>query len=397
MAASPILIWYNTGMFMTGNLTRVEFIKGSAAVIGTSVAVAVPTDLFGASQSTAPSTKKRTLGQFFTKGDCWLRPQVRQFLESSKASVAYDPFAGDGSLLNVVKSQIDTIRDTKGLDIDETLGWDANDSLLNIPPVGNAVIVTNPPYISNYSARRKHLNASLEKYFRQTEYDDVYLLALDRMLAAQEFVVAIVPETFINSPYRQKARLSSITILEENPFADTDTPVAVVCFDGRQKMLGEIRVYKDSAYICTLKDVEDARLKPTNSVSMRFNALDGWLAVRCVDTTNPGDTLRFAFKDEIEYDWERGIKSSSRLLTLIDISVPDEKRRPLIAECNQLLNDLRRRSHDIVLSPFKGNMKNGVRRRRLDFQTCRAIVEQAYATVVGDRRVAHYQTLWEAV
>ena len=390
-------IWYNTGMSVANDLTREEFIKGSAAVIGASVVVAVPAPLFAASQGEAADAKKRTLGQFFTKGDCWLRPQVRRFIESSKATIAYDPFAGDGSLLNAVKSRVGAIRETKGLDIDETLGWDVNDSLLNIQPVADAVIVTNPPYISNYSARRKRLNASLEKYFRQTEYDDVYLLALDRMLAAQEFVVAIVPETFINSPYRQKARLSSITILEENPFADTDTPVAVVCFDGRQKPYAEIRVYKDSAYACTLKDVEDFRLKPTNSVAMRFNDLDGWLAVRCVDTTNPGDTLRFAFKDEIAYDWEKGIKSSSRLLTLIDISVPVEKRRPLIAECNRLLNDLRRRSHDIVLSPFKGNMKNGVRRRRLDFQTCRAIVEQAYAAVVADRKVVHYQALWEAV
>lgn len=380
-----------------GDLTREEFIKGSVAVIGASVAAAVPTSLLAASRDGAANAKKRTLGQFFTRGDCWLRPQVKLFIESSKAAIAYDPFAGDGSLLNAVKTRIGAIGKIKGLDIDETLGWDANDSLLDIPHVDDAVIVTNPPYISNYSARRKRLNASLEKYFRQTEYDDVYLLALDRMLAAQEFVVAIVPETFINSPYRQKARLASITILEENPFDDTDTPVAVVCFDERQKTLDEILVYKDSAYVCTLKDVEDARLKPTNSVPMRFNALDGWLAVRCVDTTNPNDKLRFAFKDEIAYDWEKGIKSSSRLLTLIDVSVPVAKRRPLIAECNRLLDDLRKRSHDIVLSPFKGNMKNGVRRRRLDFLTCRAIVEQAYAAVVGGREEAHYQTLWEAV
>ena len=385
-------------MFVSNDLTREEFIKGSAAMIGASIAVvAVPAPLLAALRNGAADAKKRTLGQFFTKGDCWLRPQVRQFIESSKASVAYDPFAGDGSLLNAVNSRIKSISAIRGLDIDETLGWDTNDSLLNIPPLADAVIVTNPPYISNYSARRKRLNASLEKYFRLTDYDDIYLLALDRMLAAQEFVVAIVPETFINSPYRQKVRLSSITILEENPFDDTDTPVAVVCFNGRQKPYAEILVYKDSAYVCTLKDVEDSRLKPTNSVAMRFNDLDGWLAVRCVDTTNPGDTLRFAFKDEIAYDWEKGIKSSSRLLTLIDISVPVEKRRPLIAECNRLLNDLRRRSHDIVLSPFKGNMKNGVRRRRLDFQTCRAIVEQAYAAVVADRKVVHYQALWEAV
>jgi len=40
-----------------------------------------------------------------------------------------------------------------------------------------------------------------------------------------------------------------------------------------------------------------------------------------------------------------------------------------------------------MLSPFKGNMKNGVRRRRLDFQTCRAIIERAYHTTVAKNNV----------
>lgn len=97
------------------------------------------------------------------------------------------------------------------------------------------------------------------------------------MLAVQENVVAIIPETFINSPYRQrqKSRLNSITILEENPFTDTDTPVAIVCFDGRKKSYAEITVYKNSDYICTLKDVEDTRVRLLNTVAMKFNDQNG--------------------------------------------------------------------------------------------------------------------------
>ena len=161
----------------------------------------------------------------------------------------------------------------------------------------------------------------------------------------------------------------------------------------------EIAVYKDSDYICTLKDVEDARIKPSNTVKMKFNDPKGWLAVRCVDTTNPEDMLRFAFKKDIDYDWEKGIKVSSRLLTLIDIDVPTEKRVALIANCNKILNGIRMKSHDIILSPFKGNMKNGVRRRRLDFLTCRAIVEKAYDAVMPKRKVANavQQMLLEAI
>ena len=335
--------------------------------------------------------KKRTLSQFFTKGDCWLRPQIEKFIIESGNHIAYDPFAGDGCLLRKAQEDIDSIKKIIGLDIDKSLGWKWNDSLENIPHMDDAIIITNPPYLSNYSARRKRINESLEKYFKKTDYDDVYLIALDRMIEAQENVVAIIPETFINSSYRQKSKLNSISVLEENPFQDTDTPVVVVCFDGKEKNFEEIAIYKDSNYICTLKDLEESRIRPTGNVDMRFNAKDGWLAVRCVDSTNPNDMLRFGFKNDIDYDWECGIKVSSRLFTLIDIDIPKEKRKRFILYCNKILRDIRIKSHDLILSPFKGNMKNGVRRRRLDFYTCRAIIEKAYAFVTQEEDKTRYK------
>lgn len=106
------------------------------------------------------------------------------------------------------------------------------------------------------------------------------------------------------------------------------------------------------------------------------------LEFRCVDTTNAKERLRFDFKENIDYDWEKGIKGSSRLLTLIEIDVPFEKREKFILTCNDVLNNLREKSQDVILSPFKGNMKGGTRRRRLDFFTCRAIMEKAYYQVM---------------
>ena len=130
---------------------------------------------------------------------------------------------------------------------------------------------------------------------------------------------------------------------------------------------------------------------------MKFNDLSGWLGVRCVDSTSPGDMLHFDFKENIDYNWGRGIKASSRLLTLVSVDVPHDKKKNFVRECNEILRDLRNRSHDIVLSPFKGNMKNGVRRRRLDFQTCRAIIERAYrrTVVCGKRHEMVQQMLLE--
>ena len=368
-------------------ISRRDFVSGAAAfAIMPDIVAAVDGD--GRAILDGEARKKKALGQFFTEGSCWLQPQVVDFIRASKCHVAYDPFAGSGCLFAPVTNAVASIKETAGLDIDPSQGWPVNDSLIKIPHKTGAIIITNPPYISNYSASRKRLAEGLKKYFDQTEYDDVYLLALDRMLEAQKNVVAIIPETFINSAFKKKNLLHSITILEENPFLDTDTPVVVVCFDSCHKPFSEIQIFKGSKYTCTLQDVEDCRLIPDNSVRMKFNDLDGWLGVRCVDSTNPSDMLRFDFKENIDYNWEKGIKVSSRLLTLISVDVPQNKRQDFVDACNATLKDIRARSHDIMLSPFKGNMKNGVRRRRLDFQTCRAIVERAYHSIVAKNPVA---------
>jgi len=340
-------------------------------------------DPFGGENMSKELRHKRSLGQFFTKGSCWLQPQIVAFIRQSGCTIAYDPFAGSGCLFPPVKENIKEISSFEGLDIDPKLNWPINDSLVKIPHKKSAIIITNPPYISNYSASRKKIDAELRRYFAMTQYDDLYLLAIDRMLQAQKYVVAIVPETFINSSYEHKELLCSITILEENPFSDTDTPVIVACFDSIPKSLDKVDVFKGKEYACSLGDVEGCRLRPTNSVKMKFNDPDGWLGVRCVDTTDPSDMLHFDFKDRIDYDWEKGIKVSSRLLTLISISVPVAKRQSFVDSCNKILQDLRLKSKDIVLSPFKGSMKNGVRRRRLDFMTCRAIIELAYEKTVS--------------
>ncbi len=49
----------------------------------------------------------------------------------------------------------------------------------------------------------------------------------------------------------------------------------------------------------------------------------------------------------------------------------------IISQANTILKELRDKTEDLTLSPFKGNQRNGKRRRRLDFRTARAIIEQA--------------------
>lgn len=324
--------------------------------------------------------KKIKLGQFNTKSDLWLKPQVIKFISDSKCKTAYDPFAGEGDLLKAVKEQFG-FKKLLGLDIDETLKWKINDSLINIPKFKDAIIITNPPYIAKQSASRKKID--LSKYFSTTIYDDVYLLALDKMLEAQEYVVAIIPESFINSNYKQKERLCSITILEENPFEDTENPVCIACFDGKIKKYSNIKIYKNEDLVGRLDEIYNIRIEPKNDIGIKFNTLKGWLGLRAIDGTDDIKNINFDFKNNIKYDWKNRIKITSRHLSLINIDVPKDKRQEFIDECNKIIEDIRLKSSDVLLTPFKGNTRSGKRRRRLDFRLARAIMEKAYKKVVG--------------
>lgn len=323
--------------------------------------------------------KKQSLGQYFTTLNSWCTDEVREFILSSPCTVAFDPFAGKGDLLAF--SRMLGFKKTVGLDIDKSLSFEVNDSLVSIPHIDNAIIITNPPYLAKQSATRKHLPS--EKYFNTTTYDDLYLLALDKILEACRHVVAIVPESFINSMYKHKDLLYSISILEENPFLDTENPVCVLCFDSVKKPLSAVKVYKNNNYIKNFQELLNLKLFPKRNVEMSFNDLNGWLALRAVDSTDDKKVISFGEKQNFHYDWNSCIKNTSRHITLINIDVEKSKWAEFINEANKEVSDLRIKSSDVILTPFKGNTKSGHRRRRLDYTQARAILEKTYEKVVG--------------
>lgn len=317
--------------------------------------------------------KKIALGQYFTKGVQWLKPQINDFIKNSKCTVAYDPFAGAGDLLSVSPEY--GIFETKGLDIDEKLDWENNDSLKSIPTIKDAIIITNPPYLAKQSASRK--NICLNEYFKDSPYDDIYLVALSKMIEAQKHIVAIIPESFINSSFKDKNLLSSVTILEENPFNDTEVPVCVACFDGIYKDFSEIKIYKNDKFVDFLENIINLRIEPENSLKVTFNDTEGWLGIRAIDSTDDINNIKFDYKENIKYDWRNKIKNTSRHFTLVSIDISDDSRPKFLEKCNLLLNEIRIKSSDILLTPFMGNTKSGKRRRRLDFRLARAIIEKA--------------------
>jgi hypothetical protein len=321
--------------------------------------------------------KKINFGQFFTQKDIWLKPQIKDFIISSGKAIAFDPFAGGGDLLRV--SETLGLK-TKGMDIDESLSWEINDGLKVIPHIENTIIITNPPYLYKSSAKKNKAPQKTLDYFKGTPLVDLYLIALKNMTDSADYVVAIIPETFIKAKFPYKNRLHSITILEENPFTDTDTPVCVACFDNKNKEFSKIPIYKGIEYSGTL-DILIKYEKTTNQPKIKFNDKKGWLGLRGVDSQIK-KRINFDFKENIDYDWENKIKVSSRALSLISVDVPEDKKKSFIEASNAILNKIREETNDVILTPFKGNTKNQKRRRRLDFKLARSILETAYKEVV---------------
>lgn len=342
---------------------------------------------------------KRNLGQYFTRDDVWLRPHLVEHLRSLHAryGTCLDPFAGDGHLLDVAAS---LGFNTTGHDLDETIcktkGWGApNDSILNVPQHADAFVLTNPPYLAKNSARR--MNSPASSYFRPGAVmpsnhehtnilDDLCKLAIERTLAHYDDSVWIVPESVVQDlehlPH-WRGRLHSLTVLEDNPFTDTEHPVCVLVFS-KDHPGGEL--WKNDTRLGTYDEVWSrhniTRSSPSNATTMKFNSPTGTLGYRAVDGTKEDGSMRirFCLGDELGYD-RQNIKVSSRHLTYIDVALEGDELVAVVQEANRLIEAYRASTHDVFLTAFMGNTKTGVRRRRMDYYLARRMFNAAYLAV----------------
>lgn len=330
-------------------------------------------------------TQKVARGQFFTTHDAWLAEPIREFLSfafldqagAGHARSVLDPFAGDGHLLQTVAEQFGV--ETHGLDIANPK-FKRNDSLRRIPNKAHSVIVTNPPYLANHSAKRKGVSKLVASYFEISPRDNLYKIALDRCLAEADYVVAIIPETFLLSNY-PKDRLALALVIEGDLFADTSAPAVVACF-GPNHVLGAGNVYVANRHIGTLDSILALRGdggragKPAT-----FNVPDGRIGLRAVDQSDDKTFIEFMAAKDFDYN-PSSIKVSSRLLTYLEVpGLADADIDRVVLAANAELARIREASADLVLAPFKGNTKLGRRRRRLDFELAREIISRALQTL----------------
>ena len=377
-------------------------------------------------------SKKRQLGQYFTKNFDLLLSSRAEFDTFFTKEVFFtydgptvnliDPFAGDGSLLrsvvNKITNHFDDVKNLRinavGCDIDKSLceqyGWTHIDSIAStnkeIETTTNVnqhfVCVTNPPYLGKSSAKRLGIK-DVSKYFKQ--FDDLYLEALYKCYNYYHAGLMIVPESFISYLLNTEtddnnlilSGITNIVSLYENPFNDTEVPVCVITWDHRAArfMLNNYKILNTNA-IVTIDTIPDAATRMIDLVIMRrqytnnpaidsikqnikFNDPNGSIGLVAYDSYIANKKpIQFCSIDKLPFD-KNTVSNKSRMNTIISIPAIYNDIVPNIIDfSNYILNGIiRKQTYDLVLTPFKCNNTNGIRRRRLDYNLAKSIIATA--------------------
>jgi hypothetical protein len=319
---------------------------------------------------------KVSLGSFYTTKSAWLTSEVRAFLEKALANPKghlLDPFAGDGHLLEAIKSDSvlgKLVSQATGFDIQGDL-FPFNDSLVAIPNPQRAVIVTNPPYLANHSAKRKGVDQLVAKYFAGSTQKNLYRIALEKALESAYYVVAIIPETFLLSTF-PKHRLELAVVIQDSLFGDTDAPALVACFT--KQPCADALIFTGNQSVGNLSEILALRESTAPKHTIVFNDRNGRIGLRAVDGSDGKTPIAFVAARDFGYPSD-SVATSSRLMTYLEVpGVADKDIPELISKANALLASIRKRSGDLVLAPFKGNNRAGKRRRRLDYALARRIL-----------------------
>lgn len=285
-----------------------------------------------------------------------------------------EPFCGQNNIIKMIK------------DLNYTNNWIAfdinkpsvnycpdviiqiNDSINNYNGKLNDIVITNPPYLAKNSAKRKGI------IYNDNTYDDIYKVCLNILLSTHNYVVAIIPESFITSKLFLN-RLDLIISIPEIIFNDTEVPCCIACF-GKNKQDICYDVYSQENHLLNINSnvLEKINNIPKNNLEIKFNSLLGQISCICIDNTN---TASIEFKKG-DYVKDKDIKISSRSKTRIYIKQLENKSEEyidkLINKLNFLIFQYREETKDVFLTSFKGLRKDGKYRRRIDFKTIKKII-----------------------
>lgn len=290
-----------------------------------------------------------------------------------------EPFAGSNNIILMVKD-LGFENPWVAFDIEpptETMVDDVpviqRDTILDYPK-GYKVAITNPPYLAKNSATQRKM------LYNGHPYDDLYQKALHIMLENNEYVAAIIPETFIKQKLFHN-RLLSIISLTCRMFDDTEHPVCLALFvPEKEKNSNNFSVWQNNSYIGEYKKLEEHVLSPTEKFPWVFNDPNGLIGLKAADGNKRAD-IAFILGEEI---MSTSIKVSSRHNTRISLKGVDltkDEIDNLIQLANIILKERRNTTKDVFMTAHRGLREDGKYRRRLDFSQARDILNLAYSKI----------------
>lgn len=318
--------------------------------------------------------QKRLLGQFFTienplKYDAFQK-WWKMADKATKGLHILEPFAGANNIIQLAKEQhihrMWHCFDISPPDLNCASEFEVKlrDSLKDFPE--GKIVITNPPYLAKNSATRRGLP------FPDTDYEDLYQVSLKKMLDHCDWIAAIIPASFLTQGVLQE-RTTHVTQLSCRMFDDTDCPVCLATFGPEET--NDFAVYSKNEFLGMFQKIKDSLpsgKKP--SIAWEFNNPIGEIGLRAIDN-NKTASIEFTLGREITTPILPSSRSITRIKSPTRLSL--KKVETLVEKANQLLLEYRKKSRDILLTPFKGLRKDGEFRRRLDFKQARQILDAA--------------------
>ena len=304
------------------------------------------------------TSNKRERGQFYTTRNPFAHQAFRKWAEMAglPEERVLEPFAGCNSLIgHLMKMGLCDAH--KSFDVEPTATSVKKRNTLRKFPKGFDVCVTNPPWLAKNSATGRGIG------FPDTHYDDLYKFSVDICLKNCEYLAVLVPESFIRSGLF-RSRLCAFISLTKPIFADTTHPVGLALFLPNPTQ--DVVVYSGRKRVGSLCDIEKHRPMVETGRRIKFNDPCGNLGLIAVDGT-AGASIRFCDPSEIEgYD----VDSTCRYITRILVDGGGIN----IKKLNKALHEFREKTCDVLMTPYRGLRKDGMYRRRLDWNLARGLV-----------------------
>ena len=305
---------------------------------------------------------KRSRGQFYTRGNPFT---LQPFLDwSGKIELhskhILEPFAGSNNIVKALQ-EIDLCKQSSSFDIapaDKEV--EQRDTIKSFPQ-GFEVCVTNPPWLARNSATRRGLP------YVNTNFDDLYKHCLELCLKDCDYVAALVPASYLQSGLFRERLSVYILLHDDSIFNDTENPVCLALFNKQSS--SQISIYYDDNFSGYLQDLEGKIPKPIRNRQVRFNDPEGELGFISFDNIRE-PSIRFCEAHEVE---EYQIKVSSRFITRISGEFGNIP--VLVKTLNKRIEEFRKETNDIFLTPFKGIRKDGYYRRRMEFAVARRLID----------------------